>query len=415
VDRAARNLGLLWVGQFVSATGDALFLVAVAWLAGRVGGDGAAVGHAVFLAAVPFLLFGVPAGALADRWDRRRLMIASDVARALVLLLLPVAAGALGGLSLGLLAGAAFLVSTLATPFGPARDALLPDLAEGASLARWNALVQTSVQVAQVLGLLLGGVVLSALASGGGSETRAVLLALQYHGATFLVSAAALAFVAVPPRPPLRSRPPFLEDVRAGLRYARRDRVVGSLLLLTALNNLALMGPAMVGPTLLLQKDLGLGVGHLAWFEAAMAGGMLVGALGIAKGARGMRADRLLLVGMVLDGLTYLPFLWLPSYPWLVAAIFLHGVFIPWIVVGRTSLLQAHAPPEARGRTFALVGLTVSGMSALSAALSGWMAAAVGARGLFGLAGALGALSGVAGILAAGPALAAAAVRTPRR
>ena len=71
-------------------------------------------------------------------------------------------------------------------------------------------------------------------------------------------------------------------------------------------------------------------------------------------------------------------------------------------------------PAAARGRVFALVGLTVSGMSALSAALSGWLAEAVGARGLFGLAGVLGALTGLAGLWWTAPALARASVSEPR-
>ena len=290
---------------------------------------------------------------------------------------------------------------------------LLPNLAEGASLARWNAWVQTSSQVAQVIGLLLGGAVLAALAEGG-SETEAVLQALQYDGVTFLLSAVALSFLRVPPRQDLGPRNSFAAEVREGWRYAQRDPVVRSLLILTALNNLALMGPAMVGPTLLIRQDLGLTVGHLAWFEGAMAAGMLLGAVLLARTALSRRPDRMLLVGLVLDGLTYLPFLWLPSYPLLVAAILIHGVFIPWIVVGRTSLLQGWVPAAARGRVFALVGLTVSGMSALSAALSGWLAEAVGARGLFGLAGVLGALTGLAGLWWTAPALARASVSEPR-
>ncbi|MFV1959761.1 MAG: MFS transporter, partial [Planctomycetota bacterium] len=127
--RFRHNLLLLWSGQFVSATGDALFLMAVAWIAGRVGGDEISVGFAVFFAALPFLLFGLPAGALVDRTDRRRLMIGSDLARAAILLSLPWAAGLLGGVTWGLVAATAFLVATFSTPFLPARDALLPVLA----------------------------------------------------------------------------------------------------------------------------------------------------------------------------------------------------------------------------------------------------------------------------------------------
>jgi MFS family permease len=395
-----RNMALLWAGQLVSSSGDALFLLSVAWVAGRAGGDATSVGGAVFLAALPFLLFGPFAGALADRWDRRRLMIASDLARAALLLALPALADLVGGLSVALVGGTAFVVATLSTPFLPARDALLPDLAAGRPLARWNAAIQTSWQLAQILGLLLGGLLLAGAAASAQDEVRGVLRILQYDGLTFVVSALALAWIVVPARPAGHAaRASVGADVLEGARYALGDPVVRALLLLTALDNLALMGPAMVGPTLLLQQDLGLSASHLAFFEGGMAAGMLLGALFIARAAPRLSPGRLVLWGMLLDGLTYLPFLWIPDYPWMLAAITVHGLFIPFIVVGRTSLLQAWVPASQRGRVFAFVGLTVSGMTALSAGLSGLLAAWTGARGLFGIAGGFGALCGLVGLL----------------
>jgi DHA3 family macrolide efflux protein-like MFS transporter len=268
---------------------------------------------------------------------------------------------------------------------------------------RLNAAFQTSGQLAQIAGLFLAGLLLEA-----GTPSR-VLFVLGLDGATFLASAATLALIVVPrereaPRPPPRS---LAADAGAGLAEARRDPLLRGLLLLTALDNLALMGPAIVGATLFVKDDLGLGAGHLTWFEGAMAAGFLAGALGIARFATRVRNGSMVLWGMALDGLTYVPFFWVRSYPLALALIFVHGAFIPWIVVGRTSLLQAHVPEERRGRVFALVHLTVAGMTALSALGAGWIAEAVGARGLFLVAGVFGAACGLVG-LAAMPRLRAA-------
>jgi DHA3 family macrolide efflux protein-like MFS transporter len=189
-------------------------------------------------------------------------------------------------------------------------------------------------------------------------------------------------------------------DAWAGLAEARRDPLLRGLLVLTALDNLALMGPAIVGATLFVKDDLGLGAGHLTWFEGAMAAGFLLGALAIARFATRVRNGPMVLWGMVLDGLTYVPFFWTRSYPLALALVFVHGAFIPWIVVGRTSLLQGHVPEERRGRVFALVHLTVAGMTALSALGAGWIAGAVGARGLFLVAGVFGAACGLVGLVA---------------
>jgi MFS family permease len=400
MDRFGKNAALLWSGQFVSQMGDSVIQACVAWLAASLTGSAVASGGAVVLWAVPFLVLGPFAGAWVDRTDLRRAMVVSDLARAGLLLGLPVLAAA-AGLSYGLVVGAALLVAVASTPFLPARDALLPRLAEGRGLVRFNAAFQTSGQLAQILGLWLGGVLL-----GGAQETSGdrVLLVLALDGATFLASAVTLALLVVPPAAaapaPAAARRSLWREAGEGLRSATRDPLLLGLLTLTALDNLAIMGPAVVGATLFVKDSLHLGARHLAWFEGAMALGFLVGAVALARFGPAARKGRLILWGMTLDGLTYVPFFLVRSYPLALALIFVHGLFIPWIVVGRTALLQQHVPQERRGQVFSLVYVTVAGMTALSALAAGAIAEATDAPTLFLLAGVFGALCGVVGFVA---------------
>jgi MFS family permease len=400
-----RNALLLWSGQFVSVTGDAVFIPCIAWLAQSVTGGGMPVGLAVGLATVPYLLFGPLVGPWVDRADRRRIMVASDLLRAALLVAFPFAVAALGGVSLAGIAAVAFLLGAFSTPFLPARDALLPEIVGGRSLPRWNALFQTSGQVATIVGLALGGFLLDAWGRGGGVD--AVLGVLRLDGLTLLASAAALSFLVLPPRrrpegPPRR----YFADVKDGALYAAKDPVVRGLLVLTALDNLAIMGPAIVGATLLVGQTFALGPGDLARFEGFMAAGMLLGSATIATLGKRWPLGRLALLGMVMDGLTYLPLAWIEDFPLALAAMVLHGFFIPFIVVGRTSILQLHVPPGRRGNVFALVGVTVAGMTALSAVASGAIAEATSPRSLFLLAGVFGALCGLVGFLWIGGRLA---------
>jgi DHA3 family macrolide efflux protein-like MFS transporter len=396
--RFGRNASLLWLAQFVSATGDAVFMPCLAWIAGRTGSSEAGVGTAVFLATIPYLVFGPLAGAWVDRANRRAVMVVSDLLRAALLLALPAVAAATGGMTFGLIVGTGILLATFSTPFLPARDALLPALIGGRSLSRWNAVMQTSGQLAMVVGLCLGGLLMAG-ADPSADELRRVEQVLQLDGATFLVSALLLLAMRVPgSERPAAPRRHLLRDAGDGLVYAARDPVVGGLLLLTALNNLAIMGPAIVGAALLVQDVFALGPAHYAWFEGCMGAGMVAGSAVIAIRGRRWRMGTVVLWGMVLDGLTYLPFVWIADYRLALAAIVLHGVFIPFIVVGRTSLIQQHVPRERLGKVFALVNITVIGMTAISAALSGWIAQACGPQVLFGLAGGFGALSGVVGL-----------------
>lgn len=398
MDRFRRNTALLVVGQLVSLLGDAVFTGAVAWLAKATTGRDDDVGLVVFAATLPWLVLGPVAGAWVDRVDRRRAMIASDLARAAVLGGLWLVARE-RGVTLPLLAGAAFLVAAASTPFVPARDALLPRLAEGRSLVRFNAVFQVTAQLAGVAGLWLGGLLLGTEPGAGDGASRRVLDVLLLDGATFLVSAATLAALRVDrgPAPAAGPRRSVLRDAVAGTAEALRDPPLLALLVLTALDNLAIMGPAIVGAAGLVHDDLGRQAGHFAWFEGAMAAGFVVGALALARFGARARKGRLVLAGMVLDGLTYVPFFWVRDYGVAVALIFVHGLFIPWIVVGRTAWIQQHVPEGRRGQVFALVNLTVQGMTALSALVAGAVAQAHGAPTLFLAAGVLGAACGVAG------------------
>lgn len=396
--RFRRNALLLWAAQFISASGDALFLPCLAWLAASLGKGDAFVGWAVFLSFLPYLLLGPLAGAWVDRTDRRRVMIASDLLRAVLLLMLPLLAAWWGGLDFALIVAVGFLLATFSTPFIPARDALLPALIGPRSLPRWNAVMQTSGQLAMIVGLGLGGLLLGG-ETGSDDEVERVVRVLQIDGATFVVSAVLLMLMVLPPAARLPKRETHvLRDARDGLVYACRDPLVGGLLLLTALDNLAIMGPAIVGAALLVRGAFELGAGAYAWFEGCMAVGMVLGSLLLATRGRRWSMRKVVLWGMVMDGLTYLPFIWIDDYPLALVAIAAHGIFIPLIVVGRTSLIQRHVPAERHGKVFALVNITVIGMTALSAAASGWIAELTSPRVLFGIAGVFGALCGVAGL-----------------
>ena len=101
---------------------------------------------------------------------------------------------------------------------------------------------------------------------------------------------------------------------------------------------------------------------------------------------------------MVLDGITYLPFVWIADVrAWRVALIGFHGFFIPMIVVARTTLLQRTVPDARLGKVFALVSMTVTGVTALSAAASGEIAYHLDARLLFGITGVFATLCGIVG------------------
>ena len=426
--RAHRNLLLLWAGQFVSQTGDFLFQAAVLFLVLTIETERAALkaGIVSALETLPFLLFGLLAGSLVDRYRRRRIMLVSDAARGLLLLTVPLIWG-LGGLNWLSIGVIAFLLSSFSTLFNPARDALIPRLVPRERLVQANALIQTSTQLAMLLGTFLAGALVSLQKAAGVRGDVAPLVGLLVlDGLTFFISfwavwlirvdeasAPSLAPTPAPAsgsgaeevgRGAARGRSSPWREALEGLRYAWGSPVLRGLLLLTAVDNFFIMGPAFVGANLFVKRTLGLEAQHLAFFQAAMALGWLLGTLWMGRYGRRLPKGKLLLFGIVMDGATYLPFLVfaLPevrSYGLALLLIALHGLFIPLITVARTSLIQEIVPSAYLGRVFALVNLTVVGFMALSSFTTGALGEVVGAPYLFGLAGAGGALSGVIGAL----------------
>jgi MFS family permease len=159
--------------------------------------------------------------------------------------------------------------------------------------------------------------------------------------------------------------------MKEGAKFAVSDPMMRVILVITALDNLILMGPAIVGIPVFVREELGLGVVHYAWVEAAYAGGMFVGVPLMARWGRKANLGRTLLAGVVLDGLTYIPLLWIRSFEGTVACIFFHSIFIPMITVSRATLIQSRVPDRLRGRMFSLVQMAVIGGAALSTLWTG--------------------------------------------
>ncbi|MBK9974144.1 MAG: MFS transporter [Planctomycetes bacterium] len=398
--RRLRNIYLLWLGQFVSGTGDSVFSTCIGFLVihllARKGG--VEVGITRAMDALPFLLFGAYAGVLVDRFSRRGLMLASDLIRALVVGLVPLLFY-LDLLQWWMLPIAAFASYSFATLFNPARDALIPAIAQGRNLFQVNSFFQTSSQLAMILGAGLVGLLLAPEVIGQTGPTGiAWLLALD--AASFVVSFLCVLALRVPPGPvgtPLR-RPSSLHELRESLLVAMRDARLRGLLFLTAVDNFFIMGPAIVGAMFLIKTDLGLDTWAYGVFEAVLGLGWLCGTLLIARYGRRFKTGQLVIAGMCFDGITYVPFLWLDSYAAFLVAIFVHGLTIPLITVGRTTLIQRHYPSERLGRIFALVAITVQGFTALSAFATGaalGLDVGVGPKQLFFIGGICGALCGL--------------------
>lgn len=363
-----RDFRNLWYGQIVSLFGDWFNLIASASLVASLTGSGLAVG-ALFAVRMlsPFLVSPL-AGVAADRFDRRRLLITTDLVRAFLVLGFlfvrsPQQIWLLYTLSAAQLAMHGF--------FFPTRNAILPDIVSQEELGAANAITSATWSVMLAFGAAVGGLV----AGGWG-----VYPAFVVDSITFFVSAAFLTRMGYrqaskPAGPPTLLA--ALDDYVEGLRYLARHRDVLVLTLHKAALTLFVAGANEVVQVAISKEVFVIGEG------GGIGLGLLYAAVGIGSGlgpflGRALTGDRdrALRVAIVFCYLTMAAGLvivaTLASFPWVLAGAMLRALGGGTLWVFSTQLLLHAVPGEVRGRVFASEFALLTVAMAASAAGSGF-------------------------------------------
>lgn len=390
--RWRRTLGLLWLGQVVSHLGDSLFLVGIFFLALDVTGSKSLSGLLVAVNFLPALAFGLYAGAIVDRYDRRKIMIVADLVRGFAVGAIPLLhlSHNLGAAALGI---AMFALATGGTLFNPALKSFLPESTPPGHLTSAVTLFQISEFAALVAGPALAAVALSRLGS---------VHLFSLDAATFFLSAGCLAALPASARAPARAPvrrtlAAIHKEITSGLREILSVPALRVLLLLVAADNLITVGLLHVATPLLIKESLGLGAAAYAQAQTFYFLGMVAASSAFWLWGRNVAKGRTILLGLALDGLTFIPLAYCHTLGQVQVALFVHAFAIPLIVIPRTVLIQQQIPGPLHGRAFALLQVVVFGMMAISSGVVGILAESVAPRTLFIVLGAFGVLPGLAG------------------
>jgi MFS family permease len=259
-----RNFALLFTGQGVSRLGDGLYVAVLTWLAWSLTHAVSAVAVVTVAANAPTFAVTLIGASVADRYDRRRLMIGTDVARGVLVGVAAVLLAA-GRLQFALLVTFAAVLAAIGAPFAPARDALVARIAPAGALVTANGLLQVSFRSAFFVGPLLLAPLLAI-------APMPVVLALD--ALTFAVSAATLSALDVRPVAEARTRPGLRADLRDGLAVLRREPDVLIVIATFVLALVAASGFLTVGILALVGQQLG---GHAGEY------GLLIGIAGVAE------------------------------------------------------------------------------------------------------------------------------------
>lgn len=386
-----RNFLLLWLGHVISAFGDAVTNLTLLILVNALTGSTAAIATMTILLAIPQVTIGLLGGVYADRWDRKRILLVSDLVRGVLVL------GFLfvdSAQRLWLLYTLAFVQACVGTIDNPARGAILPQVVPKAGLLAANSLNQTG----HLLALVLGGVAAGVLVGLSDSYWPAFVI----DAFTFFISFAAVLFVVVTPQ--LRTATTAVDglwanivsvvnDLRMGLQLITKTPVLWGSLLVTGVMMLGL-GSVNVLFVPFLANDLKV---PLAWFgvvEFAQVLGMIISG-GVAATVLKFKLGHVISGGAIGLGLAVAAVAFAGA-PWhVMIALFAVGCFVTPLQAAVSTLSQTSVANDILGRVGSAMNTTIGAANLISMAFAGLLGALLGIRNVFILAGFMSVLAGV--------------------
>ncbi|WP_410617049.1 MFS transporter [Amycolatopsis sp. lyj-109] len=375
---AVRGFRLLWLAGLLSVAGDQLARVALSILVFQRTGSAALSAATYALSMLPALVSGALLSWLADRYPRRRVMVACDVLRAAL-----VAVMAVPTVPLPLMAALLVLVQLAEAPFSAAQGAVLPELL-GARYEAGQSVQQVTTQLCLVLGFAAAAFVVT----GVGAHP-----ALAVDAATFAASALLIRAGLGPHPPPAATEgeATWLRRLAAGAVAVGKDRTLGTLVWL---GWLALFTVVPEGLAVPFAHQAGVGAEWIGVLLAAEPAGAVAGALLLRRVARPVRV-RALGVLAVGTSAPLVAFWGRPTLGMALALLFLSGLCSAYQVTAGATFVQL-SPPRVRGRT---LGFARTGMIAgqgLGIVAGGVLAQLVGPAAAIAWAGTAGALVALA-------------------
>jgi DHA3 family tetracycline resistance protein-like MFS transporter len=377
-----RDFRLLWSGMCISLLGDGAFLVALAWQVYQLSDGPTAMGMVGIAMTVPTIAFLLLGGVVSDRWNRRHVMIAADLARLAAAAVMAIL-GFSGALEVWHVAVLVAVYGAGQAFFAPAFDAIVPDLVPREVLGQANALDQLVRPIAlRMAGPALGGVLVGAFGASAVFALDAVSFGASAVALMLMRSAATRA-----PEP----GGSVLADLRDGWRFVRERRWLWVTFASAAVAYLLFMGPVEVLVPYIVKHDLHGSASDL---------GLIFGAGGLASILTAAIVGRHRLAGR---NLTFMYVVWtaatvavagygIGTATWhlMLASAAFNALETAGTIVWATAK-QAHVPSRMLGRVSSLDWLISIGLLPLSFALTGPVSELIGARNTLVSAGMIGA------------------------
>jgi MFS family permease len=361
----SRDYTLFWAGSFVSNVGTWMQSVALGWLVYEMTGAASWLGTVSFAANAPALFVGLVGGAIADRTDRRLVLVSTQAAAAAGAFVLAALTGS-HSLTIWQVITIALATGTASSLYVPVVHATLPALVPTEDLPNAVSLNSVQFNLARIVGPLLAGFAYSRLGPAG---------CFALNGASFVVLAMLLSRLRLPPRPIVTSGS-IARQLLDGIRYARSEPLIVTMLAFAAVTSLLGFPYIILMPAVARRIDLGpdgLGIMMGVLGAGAVIGGLVLGALGDVprKGLLAVLAGTALAAFLVVFSMT-------TRLQTAAPVLFLLGVMQVSCVASLNTTLQVAVVDGMRGRVMSMLSFAFFGLSTLGSVFMGFVADRLG-------------------------------------
>jgi MFS family permease len=371
-----RNYRLFFAGQLISLVGTWMQTAAQSWLVYRLSGSAELLGLVAFASQGPVFLLAQIGGAVADRHDRRRILVLTQIASMIL-------AGALAALTLSgtvlvwEIFGLAALMGVVNAFDIPTRQAFVVEMVGREDLANAIALNSSMFNAARLLGPAVAGVLVAVVGEGWCFLSNAV---------SYLAVIAGLLAMRLPAFSKNRVKASMLVQVGQGFAFVHASRPIRAVLLLIGLMSLLGIPYAVLMP-IFADRILGGGPEHLGMLMSASGLGAMLGAMVLASRASLSGIGRSITKAVILFGAMLILFAY-SHWFWLSALLLVPvGFFQMTHMASSNTLIQSMVPDAYRGRVMAIYAMMFMGMAPIGALLAGYLAGAVGAPATVALGG----------------------------
>jgi predicted MFS family arabinose efflux permease len=368
---AYRNFRLLWTGAFLSSTGTWTQDVALSWLIHTRLHDPFYLGLRAFASDAPLLTFMLVGGVVADRVDRRRILLVSNVLQMAFAATLGVLY-ATGHLGIVAILAVAALTGLAQSQSAPTYQAVITSLVPPRQIPNAVALNSLQFNLSRAIGPVIAGLLLSRVGTGA---------CFAVNAASFLAVVAALWRIEMPPAPPPRDT--LGESLRAGLRHVAHDRLLSLLTILGASGSL-LGFPLLTYLPVIAGDVLETGAAGYSLLLSSFGAGAILGAVATAHRGHVPGRGRAMLVALLVYGTSATLAMTSRVQMLSMALLCVAGWSLVTAFSTLNSLVQENAPEALKGRILSIYGLAFRGGMPLGSLLAGTMVRALGAPRVIG-------------------------------